>query len=227
MATDTLDGIRTITLTGTAQRCPHVSVQNLLGRELVEQLLTFVEEQRSAFKPATVYSREAHEDRLNLEARNCLRLDDAGPFKATLKQAVEEILPATTRMLGIIGPTPKPRELEMCAYGDGASVGPHIDTSPAGPRRVVSCVYYFFREPPGFSGGALRLFAWPNVSSSASEAPPIIDVIPRCDSMTVFPSALRHEVSPVVCPSGEWRHYRFSINCWAHWPDAPASPPPY
>ena len=226
MATEILDGARSITLNGVEQRCPYVLVDNLLGAELVERLLAFVAEQRTSFEPATVYSREAHEDKLNLEARNCLRLDDVGPFKATMKQAIEAVLPAATRMLGILGPTPKPRELEMCAYGDGASVGPHIDTSPAGPRRVVTCVYYFFRRPAGFSGGALRLFAWPNVSGSPSTAPQTVDVPPRRDSMTIFPSALRHEVRPVACPSGEWRDYRFSINCWAHWPTPPAPPSP-
>ena len=225
MAIETLNGSRSSALRGVERRCPHVLVDCLLGRELVQRLLDFVEEQRASFRPATVYNREARKDGLNLEARNCLRLDDAGPFKATMKRAVEEVLPAATKMLGILGPTPKPRELEICAYGDGASVGPHIDTSPAGPRRVVTCVYYFFRQPAGFTGGALRLFAWPNIAEPHTEAPSSVDLIPQCDSMIIFPSALRHEVRPIGCPSGDWRDYRFGINCWAHWPKPPPPPP--
>jgi SM-20-related protein len=226
MAIESLSSSRSTALRGVERRCPHVLVESLLGPELVQQLLHFVEEQRESFRPATVYSREAHENRLNLEARNCLRLNDVGPFKATLKQAVEEVLPAATKLLGILGPTPKPRELEMCAYGNSASVGPHIDTSSAGPRRVVSCVYYFFHQPAGFSGGALRLFAWPNVAEPQIGARSTVDFVPQCDSMIIFPSALHHEVRPIVCPSGDWRDYRFSINCWAHWPKTPAPRPP-
>jgi SM-20-related protein len=218
MAIEGLDTSRPLSLSGLERRCPHVVVERLLGEDLVEELLAYVEERCNDFKPATVYSREAREDRLNLESRNCLRLDDVGPFKETMKRAIGAILPSATLMLGILGPNPKPREIEMCAYGDGASVGPHIDTAPAGPRRVVSCVYYFFRQPAGFSGGALRLFGWPNVSSPASDESASIDVIPQRDSLAIFPSALRHEVRPIVCPTGEWRDYRFSINSWAHSP---------
>ena len=226
MAIESLSSSRSTALRGVERRCPHVLVESLLGPELVQRLLHFVEKQRASFRPATVYNREVHEDGLNLGARNCLRLDDAGPFKTTLKQAVEEVLPAATKMLGILGPTPKPRELEICAYGDCASVGPHIDTSPSGPRRVVTCVYYFFHQPAGFTGGALRLFAWPNVAEPQTGVRSTVDFVPQCDGMIIFPSALRHEVRPIVCPSGDWRDYRFSINCWAHWPTTPAPPPP-
>jgi Rps23 Pro-64 3,4-dihydroxylase Tpa1-like proline 4-hydroxylase len=218
MAIEAFGSSRPIHLSGVGQRCPHVVITSFLGADFVEQLLLHVEERRDAFKPATVYNRESREDRLNRESRNCLRLDDIGPFKTTLKQAIEEILPTATRMLGILRQQAKAREFEFCAYGDGAFFAPHIDTAPSTSRRVVSCVYYFFRQPPCFSGGALRLFGWPNVSVPASDAVATIDVIPQRDSLTIFPSSLRHEVRPIVCPSDEWRDYRFSINCWARQP---------
>jgi Rps23 Pro-64 3,4-dihydroxylase Tpa1-like proline 4-hydroxylase len=45
---------------------------------------------------------------------------------------------------------------------------------------------------------------------------PWIDIPARCDNPVIFPSGLKHEVRPVVLPSGDWGHHRFTINCWAY-----------
>jgi SM-20-related protein len=216
MESEASGGVQVFAVKGTEQRCPHIVIENFIGGEFAEQMLGYAEEQRGAFKPATVYNRESREERLNLESRNCLRVEGAGPFKARLKQAITAILPNATAALRILGERGKDLEFEMCAYGDGAFITPHIDTSVAAPRRIVSCVYYFFRDPPaGFRGGSLRLFGWPNPAAPAPQAS-IVEVVPQRDSLAIFPSTLRHEVMPVICPSGNWRDYRFSVNCWAH-----------
>jgi SM-20-related protein len=200
---------------GIEQRCPHIVIENFLGGDAASRMLLYAEEQRGEFKPATVYNRETRVERLNLESRQCLRLEGVGPFKTTLKAAITAVLPAATAALRILGQAGQDLEFEMCAYGDGAFITPHIDTSVAAPRRVLSCVYYFFADPRGFEGGLLRLFGWPNPSSPAGQASSV-DIAPQRDSLAIFPSTLQHEVTPVICPSGAWRDYRMSVNCWVH-----------
>ena len=200
---------------GVEQRCPHIVIENFLGGDVAKQMLRYAVEQRAEFRPATVYNRETRAERLNLESRHCLRREGVGPFKLKLKEAITAILPGATAALRLLGQAGQDLEFEMCAYGDGAFITPHIDTSVAAPRRVLSCVYYFFGDPPGFEGGLLRLFGWPNPTAFTVPSPSI-EIAPRRDSLVIFPSTLQHEVTPVACPSGAWRDYRLSVNCWVH-----------
>ena len=213
-----------IKVRGIEQRCPHVVVPNFLGTEATKRLLRYTEERRADFLPATIYSRDAGGAKLDLGARNCLRLADIGPFKPLIKQAVAAVLPEAMTALGILGAPTRAREIEMCAYGDATFFAPHIDTQKTGPRRIVSCIYYFYHEPPRFSGGELRFHGWQSLSPGNAQASMMIDVHPRCDSLTIFPSWLYHEVRPIACPSGAWRDYRFAINCWGYRPTAQARP---
>ena len=213
---------RQVEVRGTVERCPHVVLPGFLGTEMTQDLLLYVDERRAAFRPATIYGRHSEKARLDLRARNCLRLADMGPFKLLIKRAVERVLPDAIAALGILGVHAKIREIEMCAYGDATLFGPHIDTLKTGPQRIVSCVYYFFHEPRGFSGGELRFHGWQSLSPAKEPEWMTIDVEPQCDSLTIFPSWLRHEVRPIVCPSGTWRDYRFAINCWGYRPTSQA-----
>ena len=208
-------GALRLAVKGAERRCPHIVIEDFLGTDVAEQMLRYAEAQRADFKPATVYNRESREERLNLESRHCLRREGVGPFRPKLKEAITALLPGVTAALRILGQPGQDLEFEMCAYGDGAFITPHIDTSVAAPRRVLSCVYYFFGAPPAFQGGLLRLFGWPNPAAPASAAPSV-EVVPQRDGLVIFPSTLQHEVTPVACPSGAWRDYRLSVNCWVH-----------
>ena len=199
---------------GVEQRCPHIVIENFLGAEISGQMLRYAVERHGEFKPATVNNPQVRAETLDRESRNCLRREDVGPFTTVLKDAIVTILHDAMAALHILGRPGKDLEFETCAYGDGAFFAPHIDISVAAPRRVLSSVYYFFGEPRGFEGGLLLLFGWPVAAAPAETTS--VEIVPRCDSLVIFPSMLRHEVTSVVCPSGEWRDYRFSVNCWAH-----------
>ena len=205
---------------GIERHCPHAVVVDFLRVDAVEELLAYVDRHRAEFVPATVYDSVSHAEAVKPGARNCHRLADIGPFKPLMEEAIGAILPSAVAALGILIPRAKAREFEFCAYGDGSFFKPHNDTLSKGPRRAVSCVYYFFREPAGFSGGELRLHAWPRLTMPQPDPPETLDISPRCNSLVLFPSALRHEVRPITCPSSDWRDFRFTINCWAYAPNA-------
>ncbi len=113
-----------------------------------------------------------------------------------------------------MGLTPGGLELELVAYGDGGRFLRHIDTAigeapPDATPRALSVVYYFHREPRGFTGGALRLYG-------LSERDGFVDIEPQQNSLVAFPSFVAHEVLPVACPSLEWAASRFAVNVWIH-----------
>lgn len=113
-------------------------------------------------------------------------------------------------------------ELEIAAHGDGAHFAAHSDVpvgwgrSPLGgdksgtQDRIISLVYYFYREPRGFEGGTL----WLHRFGSASAPGDYVEIEPIRNSLVVFPSWVTHEVRPVQCPSRNFADYRFAVNCW-------------
>src|SRR5262249_45472756 len=144
-------------------------------------------------------------------------LMDLGPFKRRIESFVYKIITPALAQLHLNEPSVEPREFEISAYGDAGHFAAHIDTDERlGRVRILSCVYYFAATPPRFSGGELRLHAFPTLSGKNSAAAPFIDILPETDTLVAFPSWLRHEVLPVQVPSGAWADRRFTINCWVH-----------
>ena len=187
----------------------------MLGAETVAALLDFVAERERDFEPGESYNREKHEARLDTERLDCLRLPDVGPFAAQVTERFTESAQEALAALRIGEAAVEPRELQLASYGDGGHFLPHIDTLEIRERvRVLSCVYYFTREPRSFDGGELRLYGFP--SRSASEPVASVDVPPATDTLVAFPSWMRHEVLPVRLDSPDWLDRRFAINCWLH-----------
>jgi Rps23 Pro-64 3,4-dihydroxylase Tpa1-like proline 4-hydroxylase len=120
-------------------------------------------------------------------------------------------------------PEPQSLEFEITASGDGAHFAPHIDIAlgagrrtvgkEEGEDRVISTVYYFHRDPKGFTGGALRLYRF-GVDPSEAQDHDSVAFEPVQNSLVAFPSFARHSVERVHCPSGEFADYRFGLNCF-------------
>ncbi len=104
-------------------------------------------------------------------------------------------------------------ELELVAHGDGAFYARHHDTHTHGDHalvtsdRLISAVFYFFREPQGFSGGELAIYPFLG-------GDPCAIIAPLQNRLVVFPAHAPHEVQPVHCPSDTFANSRFAINCW-------------
>jgi SM-20-related protein len=157
--------------------------------------------------------------------RRSVSLRDLGPLAAVLKARLKDRAAAFVETLQTAPFAVSHVELELVAHNDGAFYSRHRDTSEgdvAGhAHRVLSGVYYFHREPKGFSGGCLRLHA---IRALAADAPGddgalevgALDVSPDQNTLVVFPSWAPHEVMPVSCPSGAFADSRFAVNCWLH-----------
>jgi Rps23 Pro-64 3,4-dihydroxylase Tpa1-like proline 4-hydroxylase len=108
-------------------------------------------------------------------------------------------------------------EVQLTAINDGQFFKKHKDDdSDSVHTRAITFVYYFFREPKAFSGGALRLYDTEldrhgNVSAGSHQT-----IHPVQNQIVFFPSDCLHEVLPVGCSSHEFADSRFTVNGWVH-----------
>jgi predicted 2-oxoglutarate/Fe(II)-dependent dioxygenase YbiX len=142
-------------------------------------------------------------------SRACRDLGELGPLLAA---RLKDVAPELTAALKVTPFEVSRVELQLVAHGDGAFYRRHIDTQTAADVetiRALSGVYYAHRDPKGFAGGALRLYA-------IGDAARFVDVEPAHNTLVVFPAWAPHEVMPVSCPSGAFMDSRFAVNCWLH-----------
>ena len=203
---------------------PYAQFTDFLDAAAHQALLDWVSAQKSNFVEATVTKGKAGQgNRLDPEVRIALKLGDLGPLESDLAARFLDALPRGMEAIGSKGPEPRSLELEITAYGDGAHFKPHLDI-PVGPDRkplgarkgedrVISAVYYFHNRPKRFSGGRLRLFRFGCDPSDCAEGDSVA-IEPIDNSLLLFPSWAQHGVERVSCPSGDFDHYRYAVNCW-------------
>jgi SM-20-related protein len=107
-------------------------------------------------------------------------------------------------------------EVQLTATNDGQFFKLHRDDDADTVRtRVIAFVYYFFREPKGFDGGALRVYDTQVDRNGNVSAGEFQTVYPSQNQIVFFPGNCLHEVLPVYS-SGDFADSRFTINGWVH-----------
>lgn len=108
-------------------------------------------------------------------------------------------------------------EVQLTASNHGQFFKTHRDDDADSVRtRAITFIYYFFREPKAFSGGALRLYDSDFDQHGNLGAGEFQTIHPAQNQIVFFPSESLHEVLPVHCPSGEFADSRFTVNGWVH-----------
>lgn len=203
---------------------PYGVINAFLPDELRESLLEWTIQQKDAFEQAGAYYGDGgREHRFDADIRVGLKHYGLGDFEQAIGERLLARLDEIRAAAGYSGPEPRSIEFEITASGDGAHFAPHLDIPlgegrrtvgrEKGEDRMISTVYYFHREPKGFSGGALRLYRF-GVDPDHPDDDESIAFEPVQNSLVVFPSFARHSVEPVRCPSGEFADYRFGLNCF-------------
>lgn len=205
---------------------PHVRISNFLPGAEHQILYEWALSIQGSFRPATVTKGQLErESRVDPDRRIALTTPKLGPLEAKLRERLLSALPQVMMGTGSSGPPPTSLELELAAHGDGAYYSPHIDIpvganrqplgAQPGEDRLLSAVYYFHAEPRAFSGGQLRLYRFGGIPTVFEPQPALhVDLEPVHNSLVAFPSWVPHEVRRVTCPSGDFRDYRFALNCW-------------
>jgi len=110
------------------------------------------------------------------------------------------------------------RTSEVTASVDGSYFRAHTDQgkSAIDATRQLTYVYYFNREPKGFTGGELRVYDDELRNGKYSSTDTFQVVEPRNNSIVFFNAAIMHEVMQVHVPSQEFADSRFTVNGWVH-----------
>lgn len=104
-------------------------------------------------------------------------------------------------------------QMQFTAHNDGDFYKAHCDWGEGGSEhRRLTFVYYFNRQPRGFSGGDLLLFDSTGDGRNFA-ARSFTRVVPRDNMLIVFPSRFWHEVEAVRCDGG-YADSRFTLNGW-------------
>ena len=189
---------------------PYRLLNRFFGESLVERLLAHADKRKGDFTPSLVGGVA-----LNRTFRVSQVLRDFEDLRPELEARFIAILDDTVRELKLSPINLAPLELELAAHGEGAFFKEHIDTATDSAAvhssRALTGVYYFHREPKGFTGGELRLSG---IAPAADGERRSVVIPPAPDSLLLFPSWAPHEVHPISCPSGEFMDSRFAINCW-------------
>lgn len=192
------------------------TIEGFLDEEARSRLLDYACASQASFKPTMVT--DVQGNHVDETYRISSKLKELGGFAALIEQRALALAPQLIADLGLTPFQPTGTETEIVAHGDGAFYKWHIDTFVGRDRgvqaydRMITLVYYFFREPRAFSGGALRLH--PLGVPGGDGQGGVVDIQPEQGTLVAFPSWLPHEVLRVVCPSGDFADSRFAINCW-------------
>lgn len=108
-------------------------------------------------------------------------------------------------------------ECQVTANTDGSYFRVHTDSGVNETvRRQFTYVYYFNRQPKGFTGGDLLIYDDVIRNGKLARTDSFQRVAPRHNSIVFFQAAVMHEVTKVEVPSKAFRDARFTVNGWIH-----------
>jgi len=209
-ATAAMATASTVPDSGTLVRHPIVQIDDFLTDAELARLMEVTLWAEPRFKPSPLSSYRADPDH-----RQSLMI--AAPYKVSelMLGKIRAIMPEVMEQLRIGAFTVGKIDCQITANVDGSYFKAHTDAGHDGPiKRVLTYVYYFNRDPKGFTGGELRIYddELRNGKFVATESFQIVE--PRNNSIVFFNAALMHEIMPVVVPSKQFSDARFTVNGW-------------
>jgi len=131
-----------------------------------------------------------------------------------IRAVMPEVIPKLRMPMFTVGRV----ECQVTASTDGSYFRPHTDQgkSSIDTTRKLTYVYYFNREPKGFTGGDLRVYDDEFQNGKYSSTDTFQAVEPRNNSIVFFNAAIMHEVTKVQVPSQDFGDSRFTVNGWIH-----------
>ncbi|HEV8261984.1 MAG TPA: 2OG-Fe(II) oxygenase [Burkholderiales bacterium] len=193
---------------GSLVRHPVVQLDGFLSGSEVAWLMELAFAAESRFVPARVTdNKEDYRQSFMLAAPDVLKQLFVAKITAVMPQVMPQ-LRLGQFALGAI-------DCQVTASVDGSYFKAHTDAGVNETyKRQFSYVYYFNREPKGFTGGELRIYddMIRDGKLAATDSFQLIE--PRHNSMVFFQAAVMHEVMPVSVPSKQFRDARFTVNGW-------------
>lgn len=183
-------------------------LEQFLPEAVWQSLLQRVLAAEARFQPAATHDRRA-------DYRQSLVLDPppalVHPVVERVRRVMPQILPALRVPPIMVGTV----EAQITASVDGSFFGVHTDADyDKVPKRYLTYVYYFNRQPKGFSGGELRVYDDMLRNNKLARAETFSVVEPRHNRIVFFWARTMHEVVRVQVPSRAFADARFTVNGW-------------
>ena len=191
-------------------RHPVVIVDGLLGDAEWSPLLARVLASEAQFQPSATHDARA-------DYRHSLVLNPAPDLVEPVVRRVRSLTPDVLPELRVQPLTVGVVEAQVTASIDGSFFGVHTDADRQKvPKRYLTYVYYFNRQPKAFSGGELRVYddVLRNGKLARGETFQVIE--PLHNRLVLFWARTMHEVMPVRMPSGAFGDARFTVNGWVN-----------
>lgn len=194
------------------ERAPYIRIPGFLTAEENRRVLDYAVRRQADFVTSTL-------DTQVPDYRKSMILPSFDDLGVDLESRIDEILPELCAHFGLAWPQQKIFETQLTTHNDGGYLKVHNDNgSPITSSRVLTYIYYFFREPPAFRGGQIRIYDSKVVNNFWVAADTFVDLAPDNNMMLFFPSRLVHEVLPIACPSRSFGDGRFTLNGWVRDP---------
>jgi len=188
----------------------HFIIDDFLGPDELREMLAFAQQNEERFESGTVVG-IASPHRQN---KVIMAFDETAQSRM-LTNRLLTWLPLLTRELDLpLFPVGRV-ESQLTASNDGHYYRIHCDSgNDDSDDRFVTCVYYFFREPRPFSGGALRLYDETVQGGERQAAESYREIAAVSNRLVVFPSSAFHELTRIRCPSRLFADSRFAVTVW-------------
>jgi len=193
-----------------------ISDELLMPAEL-NRLQDYTFSMENEFRTSQVINPHNNFGSVDYEHRRSKVLFDIGDFHPVFVDRIYSYLPTIFRRLDILPFQVKNIETQITVTGDGGYFKMHNDnTHDILKDRMITFVYYFNTDPKMFSGGELRLYDTSFKNGRFIAEDNCYSVEPIQNRIIFFQSSNMHEVAKVICPSGNFRHGRFTLNGWIH-----------
>ena len=190
------------------ERAPYIRIPGFLKREENRQVIDYVVRRESDFV----------QSKLDIDVpdyRKSMVLPKFDDLGIDLEYRLSEMLPELFAHFSLDLPDQPILETQLTTHNNGGYLKIHNDNgSEVTADRVMTYVYYFFREPQAFRGGELRVYDSKVVNNVWVAADTFVDLAPENNMLLCFPSRLLHEVLPMECPSRQFADGRFTLNGW-------------
>lgn len=187
---------------------PYALIDEFLSPSQLSELLRYSINKQPEFVPTTNSANDPN-------YRRSFYLPYFPEFSELMINLVWKITPQIITHLGMSNFAIGQIESQMTAHNHGNYYKIHNDSgSPDTITRMLTYVYYYYREPKAFTGGELVIYdsKIENGFSVAAKSHKVIQ--PTNNTIVFFPSHCMHEVLPVSCPSEYFADSRFTINGW-------------
>jgi SM-20-related protein len=198
------------------QSSPLVVLDEFLVAQDWARLLRFAMRRRDDFTHSGILD-AGGEDRNDEGYRRSHVLYDLGNHHDSFADRITAYLPHILARLRFPFFPISHYEIQLTATNDGQFFRQHKDDDSDTVRtRAITFVYYFYREPKSFNGGALRIYD-AELDQRGNVAPGAYQTVhPMQNQIVFFPSDCLHEVMPVECRSRDFSNSRFTLNGWIH-----------